>query len=478
MAPDQRLGESSFRPKNATASKKLAPIFSHTRDKHTSTLAAGPSALTSMTQDTPTTTSKKRKSEMPSLSRMTSKRLKGTPSDFKSAIPLAERLRPQSLDEFFGQKHLTGPDSLLMNMLDSGIIGSLILWGPPGCGKTTLARLLARHVDCNFRELSATSSGTNDVRADIFLPFIEQGQIQMIGATTENPSFKLTSALLSRCRVLVLERLTDDDIRDIIATAIVPFPSYPQLTNSIISSIVSLSTGDARTALSLLEAYRDEHTLLTSLRRSVSASYDRVGDSHFDMISALHKSVRGSHGSAAMYWLARMLTAGEDPLYIARRLVVCASEDIGLADTHALPLAMAALQACQVIGMPECRINLAHCVAYLSEAPKSTRAYEAYKRAEEAAKLDLTMPVPVAVRNAPTALMKELGYSEGYKYNPDFRHPVHNDYLPIAFRGDKFLKEASDMSDKVWNEQELLRWEQEENGGRLWEGRSSVPHQH
>ncbi|KAG2345474.1 P-loop containing nucleoside triphosphate hydrolase protein [Suillus weaverae] len=550
-------GESSSRPKN-TAPKKLALIFSKTRDKHTSTLANGPLVPPSMTQDTPTT-SKKRKIEVSSLS---SKRFKGTPSDFQSAVPLAERLRPQCLDEFFGQKHLTGPESLLMSMLDSGIIGSLILWGPPGCGKTTLSRLLARHVDCNFRELSATSSGTNDVRAvleeakatlslagrktilfldeihrfskaqqDVFLPCIERGQIQMIGATTENPSFRLTGALLSRCRVLVLERLTNDDIRGIITSAVErvlasvpreqsesqrvasppvgtepmisqsslsrrpqsqssqapiscdgPFLPYAQLTDRVISSIVSLSTGDARTALSLLELVltskpdRDEHTLLASLRQSVSASYDRVGESHYDMISALHKSIRGSHGSAAMYWLARMLTVGEDPLYIARRLVVCASEDIGLADTHALPLAMAALQACQVIGMPECRINLAHCVGYLSEAPKCTRAYEAYNRAEVAAKLDPTIPVPVAVRNAPTALMKELGYSEGYNYNPSFRHPVHNDYLPTEFRSEKFLKEVGDLSDKDWNEQELLRWEQEGNGGRLWEGRSSAQH--
>lgn len=223
------------------------------------------------------------------------------------------------------------------------------------------------------------------------------------------------------------------------------FPAYPHLTPKVLSTIVSLSTGDARTALSLLELVlsappsSDEGKLLSALRRSVSTAYDRSGDARYDLISALHKSVRGSQGSAALYWLARMLGAGEDPLYIARRMVVCASEDIGLADSHALPLvrtqstlriclctddapiqAMATYQACQVIGMPECRINLAHLVSYLAEAPKSTRAYEGYKRAEEAAKLDMTIPVPLMVRNAPTGLMQTLGYSQGYKYNPDY----------------------------------------------------------
>ncbi|TFY60522.1 hypothetical protein EVG20_g7383, partial [Dentipellis fragilis] len=256
-------------------------------------------------------------------------------------------------------------------------------------------------------------------------------------------------------------------------------PSYtcPQLTPRVLASLVSLSTGDARTALSLLEIVlaspptTPESTLLASLRRSVSASYDRSGDSRYDLISALHKSVRGSQGSAALYWLARMLEAGEDPLYIARRMVVCASEDIGLADNHALPLAMATLQACQLIGMPECRINLAHLVSYLAEAPKSTRAYEAYKRAAEAAKLDLTLPVPLQIRNAPTGLMKEMGYSKGYCYNPDYAHPVTNEYVPIQFRDEVFLREEGDKTDKIWDEEELRRWEREENGGKDWDGR-------
>ncbi|KAF9813020.1 hypothetical protein IEO21_05806 [Rhodonia placenta] len=391
-----------------------------------------------------------------------SKRSKQSHSDrLQSAAPLAERLRPSSLDEFVGQPHLTGPGSLLMHLLGSGATGSMIFWGPPGCGKTTLARLLAKRTDAIFKELSATDSGISDVRAvveeakgvlaltgrqavrtilfldevhrfnkaqqDIFLPFLEQGHLQLIGATTENPSFKLTGALISRCRVFVLERLTDDDITKIVTQAVErPCPAYPHLTPKILSSIVSLSTGDARTALSLLELVlssppdADPDALLASLRQSVSTSYDRTGDSHYDMISALHKSVRGSQPSAALYWLARMLTAGEDPLYVARRMVVCASEDIGLADNHALPLAMATLQACQVIGMPECRINLAHLISYLAEAPKSTRAYQGYNRAEAAAKLDPTVPVPLPLRNAPTKLMKELGYAHGYCYNPDY----------------------------------------------------------
>ncbi|KAF8444521.1 hypothetical protein L210DRAFT_3610901 [Boletus edulis BED1] len=411
----------------------------------------------------------------------------------KSSTPLAERLRPQTLDEFVGQTHLTGPNSLLRNLLTSGNLGGIIFWGPPGCGKTTLSRLLAREANCIFKEMSATSSGINDVRKvfeeakgslalterktllfldeihrfnksqqDIFLPYIEKGQIQMIGATTENPSFKLTGALMSRCRVFTLERLTDEDMRSIISRAVKCQHSFcPQLTPRVIASLISLSAGDARTALSLLDLVFasknsiQEDELLASLRQSVSCSYDRTGESHYDMISALHKSVRGSQGNAAMYWLARMLTAGEDPLSIARRMVVCASEDIGLADNHALPLAIATFHACQQVGMPN-----------------STRAYEAYNAAEVAARVDVNVPVPMAIRNAPTSLMKELGYSEGYRYNPHYAHPVHNDYLPPAFREETFLKEPGDMSNKIWDEDALVKWEQVCNGGRPWPGRA------
>ncbi|KIJ49622.1 hypothetical protein M422DRAFT_161447 [Sphaerobolus stellatus SS14] len=474
-------------------------------------------------------------------------------------MPLAERFRPTDITEFIGQEHLIGPDSLLIHLLQGGqgSAGSMILWGPSGCGKTTLARILARRTDAVLKELSATSTGTNEVRSvfeeakgllaltgrktilfldeihrfnkaqqDIFLPYVEQGHIQvymmsvkcrytskLIGATTENPSFKLNSALLSRCRVFVLDRLTDEDVIKILDRAIEKITdaatdpkvasssglsspksspevieikteskrvTYPQLTDKLKQTIASLSNGDARIALSLLELVlssppaSSEKSLLSSLRRSVSTNYDRTGDPHYDMISALHKSVRGSDGGAALYWLARMLTAGEDPLYIARRLIVMASEDIGLANNHALPLTTATLVACQNVGMPECRINLAHCVAYLAESPKSTRSYEAYNAAEQAAKADPTAPVPLHIRNAPTGLMKDLGYGREYLYNPTYAHPVHQDYLPPQLYGEEFLKKEGDIKDKVWDEKLLKDWERECNDDKAWEKREEM----
>lgn len=465
-----------------------------------------------------------------------------------ASAPLAEKLRPRVLSDFVGQEHLIGDGSLLLSLVESRAIGSMILWGPPGCGKTTLARLLSTSTDGIFKELSATSSGIADVKKifdeakrtlkltgkrtilfmdeiqrfnkaqqDIFLPYVENGWITLIGATTENPSFKLTSALLSRCRVFVLERLSDEEITTILTNAIQrasqvdanqevePDREPPSsrtlfdcsqengkglaeqalkaegglrpISSEVMKTIVNLSIGDARTALSLLELVltsprkATDASIISHLRRSVSSRYDRSGEDRYDMISALHKSIRGSSGDGAMYWLARMLTAGEDPLYIARRLIVVASEDVGLADHRALTLAVSAYNAVQMIGMPEARITLAHLVAYLAEAPKSTRSYEAYKRAEEAAKMDETAPVPMHLRNAPTKMMKEMKYGEGYLYNPSYSHPVYQTYLPPLIDGTKILLAENDTSEKIFDEDLLRTWEWRSNGGRDWVGR-------
>ncbi|KAF9051020.1 P-loop containing nucleoside triphosphate hydrolase protein [Hymenopellis radicata] len=519
----QEAAPSQAKVSNRKSASNLAPIFQARPTNPIDVNQSLPSSSPSLPKG-----KKRAINDSPSSSSAPAKRVKMS-MQLQSIAPLAERMRPERLDEFVGHAHLTNPNSMFMNGAATGSLGSMIFWGPPGCGKTTLARLYAKRTGSVFKELSATVVGINDIRAvfeeakntfmltqrlvlfilkfidldstlgntlssgarycfltksiDIFLPFVEQGSIQLLGATTENPSFKLTSALLSRCRVFILERLTDADMEKIVHTALQKLaqtssnkdtgitdncsepsssqgsstssasPPYPQFTGKVIASIVSLASGDARTALSLVElvvlSTLPEADLIASMRRTVSVSYDRTGDSHYDMISALHKSVRGSQGTAAMYWLARMLTAGEDPLYVARRMVVCASEDIGLADPHALPLAISALQACQNIGMPECRINLAHIVAYLSEAPKSTRAYEAYKRAEEAAKSDATLPVPM--------------------------QPSCDKHLsPKSIASKVFLRDEGDKSNKIWDEEALKRWELEENGGEPWCGRKDA----
>ncbi|KAF8342030.1 DNA polymerase III, clamp loader complex, gamma/delta/delta subunit [Cantharellus anzutake] len=430
-------------------------------------------------------------------------------------------MRPQSLDDFFGHQEHVGPGTLLRGLIDSGTCGSLLLWGPPGSGKTTLARIIARSTHSIIKELSATSAGTADVRAvfeeaknvlslsgkrtvmfvdeiqrfnkaqqDLFLPYVEKGWVQLIAATTENPSFKVVAALLSRCRVIVLWRIFDTDMMKILLNAInrmrdsIKQEHATLATNTkVLECIVGLSIGDARTALNLLELVLQAPSnvsveqILNSLKTTTLSRYDRTGDDRYEMISALHKSIRGSDGSAALYWLARMLTAGEDPLYVARRLIVVASEDVGLADTHALPLATATYFACQNIGLPECRINLAHCVSYLAEAKKSIRAYEAYNRAEAEAKRTSALSVPIAVRNAPTQFMETLGYGAEYLYNPNFAHPVTNNYLPEEVKhtlqvDGPFLRTAEDYTkERTWSEERLKRWEEEVNRGEKWEGR-------
>ncbi|KAF8491468.1 P-loop containing nucleoside triphosphate hydrolase protein [Russula emetica] len=450
----------------------------------------------------------------------------------QEAAPLADRLRPKTAEEVVGQDHL------LVFISDTpATTENIIFWGPPGCGKTTMARVLISRADVISKEVSATIASANQVRSifqdardelrltgrrtivfideihrftrsqqELFIPFIEQGFVQIIGATTENPSFELNRKLLNLCRVYVLNRLADEDVIKIIDRAVARMapptpghndapaaaqqadfmsdtettsPPYPQLTRRVITAIASLSSGDARVALSLLELVlhsaptTSESVLLESLRRSVSTSYDRTGDTHYDLISALHKSVRGSQPGAALYWLARMLEAGEDPVYIARRMTVCASEDIGMADRGALPMAVATLQNCQTVGMPGCRAPLAELVTYLAEAPKSTRAYEGYNRAERLVKRDSTLLVPIAMRDMPVELMEVIGNGKAYKYQPEYVHPVTNEYLPSRVQGEIILRKEGDLSDKLWDEEGLRRWEELENGERAWMGRQS-----
>ncbi|KAI9271504.1 DNA polymerase III, clamp loader complex, gamma/delta/delta subunit [Phascolomyces articulosus] len=414
------------------------------------------------------------------------------------SMPLAAKVRPMSLSEFVGQDELLGEKGVLRALMQSDRIPSMILWGTPGCGKTTVARIISKMTKSRFVELSATSHGAADVKKsfeearghlsltgqktiifideihrftkaqqDLFLPYVEQGTIHLIGATTENPSFKVNSALLSRCRVFVLQRLSEENITEILSRAVKhwrddgnntmehdkdkiesPDESQEKEEKDALSMLATYSDGDARNALNTLEIAL---SLLPSksvpLRVEVIKGafqkshllYDRNGEEHYNIISALHKSIRGSDADAALYWLARMLEAGEDPLYVARRLVRCASEDIGLADNSALPLAVSTYQACERIGMPECDTILAHLVTYLAEAKKSVRTYKAYKLAKETVQSQPNYPVPLHIRNAPTKLMKNIGYGKGYKYNPDFDEPVDQVYLPDELVNSKFL---------------------------------------
>lgn len=402
------------------------------------------------------------------------------------AAPLAERMRPRILDDVFGQD-LVGPNGVLRSLIETDRVPSMILWGASGTGKTTIARCIANMVGSRFVEMNATSSGVAECKKifsdaanelaltgrktiifcdeihrfskaqqDVFLKPVEAGTITLVGATTENPSFKVVNALLSRCRTFTLQKLTTEDIQRVLFRALqaelaaTQSPPSPLLDEELVSYLANFADGDARTALNLLElalslTNRDGMTkeiLKASLTKTLV--YDRAGDQHYDTISAFHKSVRGSNPDATLYYLARMLQSGEDPLFIARRMVVIASEDVGLADNSLLSLATSTFTATQQIGMPEARIPLAHCAVALALAPKSTRAYRGLSNAFAALKEPgvAALPVPIHLRNAPTRLMRELGYGQEYKYNPNYKDgKVKQDYLPDALLGRAFLED-------------------------------------
>lgn len=380
----------------------------------------------------------------------------------QAAQPLAARLRPDTLEEFVGQQHLLGEGKVLRRLIESDRISSMIFWGPPGVGKTTLARIIAGRTRAAFIDFSAVTSGIREIRAvmtkaeenvrfgektivfvdeihrfnkaqqDAFLPFVEKGSIILIGATTENPSFEINGALLSRCKVFVLQALRPEDLFLLLRRALSDERGFGgqriHIEEELVERIAVFANGDARAALSTLEMVvlngeTDDSGAVTVTPETLeqctskrSLLYDKGGEEHYNLISALHKSMRNSDPDAAVYWLARMLEAGEDPLYVARRVVRFASEDVGLADPRALEVAVAAYQACHFIGMPECTVHLTQAVIYLSMAPKSNALYLAYDRARKDALEQLAEPVPLNIRNAPTRLMKELGYGAGYQY--------------------------------------------------------------
>lgn len=392
---------------------------------------------------------------------------------------LADRMRPNDLSDFLGQDELVGKGKLLRQAIESDKIPSMIFWGPPGSGKTTLAYIIAQKTKSEFKQISAVSSGLKDLRdilreaeankrlgvktilfideihrwnksqQDALLPHIEKGSIILIGATTENPSFEVVGPLLSRCRVFVLKQLSKTHLFKILKRALEDKENglgelKIKINDEVVNLIAEMSNGDARIALNVLEYASSISSNITSdvIKDAFQKSnlfYDKNGEEHYNIISALHKSMRGSDANAALYWLARMLEAGEDPLYIARRLVRFASEDIGLANSQALEQAIAAYQACHFIGIPECNVILAQAVVYMAKCKKSNDLYVAYEKAAADVRKYGNLPVPLHIRNAPTPLMKNLGYGKGYKYSPNYNYKEKQEYLPQELKGRKYI---------------------------------------